>query len=85
MRFAKVPFGFRGCRRQIDRHESRRCRWCFRRSSRLTDPAPDHVGIETVIQGDPRNGGSGLQTLGNNLGFEFPGKPATALVGFGYA
>lgn len=51
---------------------------------RHSDPAPDHVGIEAVIQRDPGNGCTGFLALGNNLGFEFAGKSVTALVGFGY-
>ena len=74
-----------GCRWQINRYEPRCCRWCFRSSPCFADPAPDHVGVETVIQGNSGNGDAGLQALRDNSSFEFPGKPATALVGFGYA
>lgn len=51
----------------------------------LGAPAPDHVGDEAIIQLDPGNRGTGFQAFGNNLDFEFPRKPATALGRAGYA
>lgn len=55
------------------------------RSPRLADPAPDHVGVDAVIQRDPGGRCTGFQALGDNLRLEFPRKPATMLVGLGYA
>jgi len=46
------------------------------------DPVPDHIGIEeAIIQRNPGDRCTELQALEDNLGLEFPGKPATALAG----
>src|SRR5690606_15562451 len=76
-----------GCRansRQTDRHKpgGRGHVTC---SPRLTDPAPHHVGVEAVIQGNTGNRRAWHQAFGHNTSLQLFGVTATLLVGFGYA
>src|SRR5690606_41183253 len=54
-------------------------------SPRLTDPAPHHVGVEAVIQGNTGNRRAWHQAFGHNTSLQLFGVTATFLIGLGYA